>query len=233
MQEGDQGPAATGLLLRQAFLWLFLGFLALTALVAMVTVLSGTFGQTEGRILGSSATVSAASVCAMACAAFRERDRGRRLGSLGIGLAIAAAAALLVQIWRQGENETQVKVTLLLVTYAAGMAHAELLWMPRLLPAHRWVQKAAVAAIATLDALLTYLILGGGGDDAVARLAIAVSIVVALLTLVVPILWKIGGASRAVPGDPARLSLSRQADGAWVDGAGVRYEVRRLEDAAR
>lgn len=220
--------------LRQLFLWLFVAFLAATALLAIVTVLAGNFGETEGRILASSSTVSAACVCAMACAAFRERERCRQLGSLGIGLAIAAAVASLLLIWGGHASDAQARVTLLLVLYAVGVAHAEVLLLPALLPAHRWVQRWAVGAIGALVLLLTWFILGDRpGDDAV-RVAIVLSIVVALLTLVVPILWKIGrAAAAAAPGTGRVLVLHQQADGTWADGDGVRWDVRRPDDGER
>jgi len=215
--------------LRRTFLWLFLGCLCLSALLAIVAVLAGRFGDLELRIVASSSTVSGASICAMACAAFRERERGRRLGTIGIGLAGLAAAMMLLLIWTDGQNRTQARLALVLAVYAVAMAHAQLLWLPRLAERHRWAQVAAVGAIGLLALMLTAVILGDVDDEAMLRLTIVVGIVVALLTLAVPILWKIGAAGGEAGTGPARLVLHRAPDGAWVDAAGARYDVQRRE----
>ena len=60
---------------RRASLRTFLGFLALTAAVAVVSVLSGDFGETQVKVLLTTLTISAASMCAMACAAFIEKRK--------------------------------------------------------------------------------------------------------------------------------------------------------------
>jgi hypothetical protein len=214
--------------LRRTFLWLFIAFLGLSALVAIVAVLGGNFGDLQARICASSATISAASVCALACAAFRERERGRTLGSVGIALAGSAAVAILLMIWSDG-GKWPWRVTIILAVWAAATAHAELLWLPRLRANHRWTQRALVGAIGVLSLLLTVAVLTDADNEVMIRLMVVVAILVALLTLVVPILAKIG--SVAAQGDfdaGQQLVLRRGSDGVWVDEAGVLYEVRRL-----
>ncbi|MCA8973189.1 MAG: hypothetical protein KDC98_00635 [Planctomycetes bacterium] len=208
--------------LRRTFLWLFIGCLGLTALLAILAVLSGGFGDFQTRILASSASISAASVCAMACAAFRERGRLPRLGTAGIALVGIALALVLACTWVEHPGKALVKTALLFVVHAVSTAHGELLLLPALAPRYRWVQTAAIVAIALLALQLSVLIVWQADDDVMLRLIGVTSIVVALTTLVVPILWKIGGESHA------RLVLRQVADGAWVDGTGARYEVRRL-----
>src|SRR5688572_16842182 len=151
--------------LRRTFLWLFLGFLAVTALVAIGAVLSVGLGETELRIGASSSTISGASICAMPCAAFLERKRARLVGIVGIALAGVAAAMLLLLIWDDDWSRTQTQLTMVLVVYAIGAAHAQLLWLPRLAERHRWAQFAAVGAIGLLSLLLTILIFEGAADS--------------------------------------------------------------------
>ena len=102
----------------------------------------------------------------------------------------------------------------------------------RLHERHGGVQWSAIGAIAVLAGLLSLLILGDVDSEGLVRVVAVAAIVVALLTLAVPILWKIGGES-AVGGVPgaagATLRLCRGIDGVWVDESGARYEVRRLD----
>lgn len=224
--------------LRRTFLWVFVGFLAVTALLAIAAVLSGDFGDFEARVLGSSGSISAASICAMACAAFRERGRVPQLGTLGIALSGLALAVVLVTIWIHRPDDGLVKTALVLVVWAVATAHGELLLLPAL-ARHGWAQVAAVAAIAVLALLLTFSIIGENIDEGMVRLIGVMAIVVALFTLVVPILWKIGGTAPAGAATAARdaattpgagtLVLRQAADGFWVDPAGARYAVQRLD----
>ncbi len=211
--------------LRKRMLWLFVGCLAVTAAIAIVTVLTGAFSEFVGRVLASSASVSAASVCAMACAAYQERGARPELGAAGVALAGMTLAVALVAIWQQ--SVALVKWVLAMVCWSVAVAHAELLLLPRLAPRHRWIQRAAVVAIGTLAALLTWVVFDGDPDEALGRWLAVHSILVALLTLVVPVVWRIGRES----GDGgSQLVLRRDAAGGWFDARGRRYEVRPLED---
>ena len=219
--------------LRRSFLRFAIVFLALTALVALVSVLTGTFGELQARILGSSTTISLACVTAMACAAYRERGRHPRLGEIGIACSAIAATLMLVGIWAEiqvVDRELFWKTVFLTMIWAFACAHAQLLCLPRLHDAHRWTQNAAVAAIVTLTTLGSIALLAEIDEEWLARVMIALAIVVALFTLVVPILAKMRKAD--VPAESRdtteQLVLVRGADGVFRDGAGVSYRVERL-----
>ena len=217
--------------LSRVFLWLCLAFLVISALVAIAAVMTGDFGDTRIRILATSGTVSAASICAMACAAFRERARVRGLGDLGIALATLAGLTTVVATWIPGFDARTWKTVFALGCAAVAVAHAELLWLPVLRAGHRWVQVAATALIATLALLIDLLILGGARGDLFTRSMIVVSILVALVTLLVPVLWRIDAATVGTKAAAAeRLVLTRQPDGSFADAAGNRYAVRRVDD---
>jgi len=216
--------------LQRTFLWLFVGCLAVTALMAIVAVLGGDFGQFEIRVLASSGSVSAASICAMACAAFRERGKVAALGTLGIVLAGLALLAVLILIWVEPGHEW-VKMTLLLVLFSAATAHCELLLLPPLAQRHVWVQRLAMGAIALLTLLIGIVILWEPSGHVMPQMLGVVAIIVSLLTLVVPVLWKIGGGPRPHSGEGrTTLTLTCSPDGLWTDSNGVRYDVRRCDD---
>lgn len=226
--------------LRRAFLWSFLGFLGLTALVAIGVVLGGEFNETMARVLGTTAAVSAGSVLAMACAAFRERERVT--GGLGIALAVAATALGIVLMWRDPFDEDLGRATLLAVTYAVAVAHAELMLLGRLPARYRWTQWTLVGLIAAMALTLTPMICGEIHDnDALARFLGVLAILIALGTLAVPVLLWISRSERAeaeaaalvaagaaVGGAaPRRLALVEQLDGSWRGDDGAVYELRR------
>ena len=70
--------------IKRICLKIFLGFLGLTAVVAIISVLSGDFGELQGKILITCSAVSAASICSMSCAAFIEKKRLVKTGLTGI-----------------------------------------------------------------------------------------------------------------------------------------------------
>jgi len=196
-------------------------------------VLTGTFGELQARILGSSTTISLACVTAMACAAYRERGRHPRLGEIGIACSALAAGLMLFGIWAQvrvSDSELFWKTVFLTMIWAFACAHAQLLCLPNLHHDHRWTQNVVVAAIVTLTTLGSIAILAEVDDEWLARVMIAIAIVVALFTLVVPLLAKMRKAD--APTDEAaaeRLVLVRGADGVFRDGFGVGYRVERID----
>lgn len=225
--------------LRRAFLWSFLAFLGLTAFVAIGVMLGGDFNDTMARVLGTTATVSAGSVLAMACAAFRERERVT--GTVGIVLAVVASALGVMLLWGDRFDEDFGRATLLAVTYAVAVAHAELMLLGRLPARYRWVQWTLVALIAVMAVTLTPVICGEVHDDeALARFLGVLAILIALGTLAVPVLLWISRSERAeaeaaalaaAGGRPAprRLALVEQGDGSWRSDDGAVYELRRRE----
>jgi len=228
--------------LRRAFLWSFLAFLGLTALVAIGVVLGGEFNETMARVLGTTATVSAGSVLAMACAAFRERERV--MGTVGIALAAIASAMLIALLWGDRFDEGFGRATLLAGAYAVAVAHAELMLLGRLPARYRWAQTTLIALIAAMALTLTPVICGEIHDnDALARFLGVLAILIALGTLAVPVLLWISRSERAdaeaaalaaagAPSGgaaPRRLELVEQGDGSWRGDDGALYELRRRE----
>ena len=53
--------------IKKVLLKLFVGFLILTAIIAIISVLSGEFGELQGKILATTLTISMASICSMSC----------------------------------------------------------------------------------------------------------------------------------------------------------------------
>lgn len=202
-------------------------------------VVGGEFNETMARVLGTTGTVSAGSVLAMACAAFREREH--LTGTIGIALAVLASVLGIALLWRDRFDEDLGRATLLAVTYAVAVAHAELMLLRRLPARYRWAQWSLVALIAAMALTLTPVICGEVyNDDALARFLGVLAILIALGTLAVPVLLWISRSERAeaeaaarpaVDGElpPRRLALVEQGDGSWRGDDGAVYVVRRRE----
>jgi hypothetical protein len=207
----------------------FIVFLSLSALFAIATVLFGEFGDFEAKVLATTSVIAIASICSMCCSAHARRKRASLLSVGGILLAVAAAAAVTVGIWAQFDCESYWKTAGILGVFALAAAHALALLAVRLPTPHRWLQIVTAANIAVLAIVIASMIVVESGDRAAMKLLAVLAILVALETLVIPIVARLSGEV----GDRANgtLSLTRREDGLYEDRHGVVYDVKPLSDA--
>ncbi len=213
--------------LRRLSLKVFIGFLGLTAIIAVISVLKGEFGELEEKILATTLTISAASICSMSCAAFIDRKKVAWLGLLGIVLSVLASVLLIAGMWTEIENEVCWKITITLGVLAAAFAHAFLLALPELDEGHKWVQTASSVFIGILALQIIVAVWGEIEDvDWYYRILAAVAIIVGLETLVIPILMKLrkGDGRRK-----DRMVLERVDVDVYRDAAGKRYRLTEIE----
>ena len=174
--------------LKRPSLWAFIGFLVVTAIVAIVAVVSGDFGDFEAKVLITSLIISGASVCVMAYAIFAERTGHVRVGQVGVVLTVVAAGLLLVGMWSERGEDAFWKATLTLLILAVGLAYALLLMLPELKGKQRWIHTTSSLSIATLAGMSIIGIWAEFSEDWFIRLLAVVAILVALQTLVIPVL---------------------------------------------
>jgi hypothetical protein len=214
------------LLAKGNFLKLFIGFLTLTALIAIFFVLKGDFGEFEVKVLVTTFSISAASICSMSCAAFIEKNKQAGLGLVGIGLAALAALALSAGLWMEMDEEVYWKSTATLIVLALGCAHGFLLMLPDLDRSHKWSQPTASTLILILAIQIVAAIWGEFDAEGYYKLLAAVSIVVVLFTLTIPVLYKI----RSDQGEARKvLLLTESDDGLYADPHGNTYKVERIK----
>ncbi|PKD44254.1 hypothetical protein [Rhodohalobacter barkolensis] len=210
---------------KKIFLRGFIGFLVLTALVAIFAVFSDSFGETQKRILATTFTISIASICAMACAAFIERRSLVWLGTAGIACSALAGVLLLSGIWNLFVNDFSFKITATFITISIAFAHAFLLALPELDKRHKWIQPATATTIGLL-AILIIVVMWFETESAIFFRSIAVlAILTGLETLVIPILLKLGGKEKE---QAQELHLTLVDGKYYTNAAGDKYEVKAL-----
>lgn len=203
----------------------FIGFLALTALLAIVSVLAGEFGKIQRNILATTFTISAASICSMACAAFIEKHQLRWLGLSGIVLATLSGALIIIGIWAEITNEWYFKFTVTSVVLTAAFAHGFLLLLPKLKKNHQWVQKITTMTIISLATLILIAMWGEIGSTTYYRIMAVVAILLGLETLVIPILLKLRKKESV---QEERLVLQNLENDIYEDSVGKQYQVTEL-----
>jgi hypothetical protein len=214
--------------MKKRFLHAFVVFLGLTALIAIVSVLSGEFGELQMKILVTSFTISAASICSMSCAAFIEKQKQQGLGFSGILLSVVAAILLIFLIWLEFENEWYFKATLTVAVCAVSFAHAFLLVLPDLENKHTWIQKAATTSIAILGGQIIVALWVEIDHEAYIRALAVVAIIVVLETLLVPLFMKLK-TNKNLTGRNLTLEPIGPEPGRYRDANGFEYRVEKLE----
>lgn len=213
-------------LTRKAFLKGFLGFLVLTAVLAIYSILTDTFGPLQAKILGTSSIISAASILSMACAAFLERRRIPWLGFTGIAAAVAAALLSIIAIWGEIDSRDMIRVIMTLVVVAVGFAHAFLLVLPQLDRNQEWVQKASSIIIAVLGIMLIAMIWGDFKSEWYARILSVLTILTGLVTLTVPLMMRLRKENH---GAVRKMTLTEREDGLFEDADGSVFRVEEVE----
>ena len=211
---------------KRLFLKLFIGFLSLTAAIAILSVLSGDFGEFQLKVLATTFSISAASICSMSCAAFIDKKKKRELGVIGIVFSGIAAALMTGGVWIDINEEAYWKITISFIVFAMALAHAFLLILPDLDSEHRWAQTASCVAISILALQIVSAVWGEIDDEGYYKFLAAVSIVVVLLTLVIPILMKM---RKGIDDSVRTLVLTENQDGTFCDQPGTIYRVTEID----
>jgi len=206
--------------LRRRAGWALVGGLCLAGAVAIVALLTGSFGDTEGQVVGTSLGFSVFSSTAAAGAALRLRTAGWAwaLGTATVAASLAAFALLAAALWIDGGDDDA-------WWEAFGVAGLAALWTSHAslvlralgtgdTTAIRWLTATAVVSLGA-DSLVGMLAILGALEDpseAFGR-GVAVLVVVALLsTILIPLVRRLSLAPAAAPGaSPAAAAFGAPA----------------------
>jgi hypothetical protein len=175
---------------RIALLFLIVS-VVVSALLGIIAIIVGTFGRTEVQILLTTLTISAASICALACGALWEAGRAKLFPMIGIALAIVDAVLFIIGIWFETSSEAYWKFSAALGCVAVATAHACLLSLARLAWRFAWSRVAAFIAAYLLAALFIYMIYFTPNGDGVIRIIGVTSIVLAAMTILTPVFHRL------------------------------------------
>ncbi|MGE9295962.1 MAG: hypothetical protein ACQKBV_06720 [Puniceicoccales bacterium] len=220
---------------RTLLLKTFIGFLGLTALIAIVSVLIGEWGTVQLKTLATTFTISSASICAMACAAYVEKRGNATVGWAGAVFNFLAAAFIIFGVWAEYGDEHYWKAAITFIVLGLSFAHACLMHLPRLAVAYQWTQTVVAWLVALLGAMILAALWIGIDAEGYYRLLAVVSIVAVLFTLVIPILMKLS--PKLVEEEtlqhkvlPEALMLTLGDDGLYRDASGAKFRVQAMEN---
>jgi peptidoglycan/LPS O-acetylase OafA/YrhL len=87
--------------MKRAFLQAIIATLVVTALVGIYIFLFGTFGKTEAKILGTTATICYFCTTSLACSAAFEKKRHPALSLPGLVLGVLGLVFFIPSIWAE------------------------------------------------------------------------------------------------------------------------------------
>ena len=171
--------------------WLLIASVATSAALGIIIVLAGTFSDLQIRIVLTTLTISAASICALASGALWESKRKMLLPSGGVILATLTAILVIFGIWTEPRNEEFWKFTVSVGLVAVATAHACLLALAKLARRFVWARIVAFVAIYFLAVCFIYIIYFTPKGDTGVRIVGATAIIVAALTILTPIFHRL------------------------------------------
>ena len=172
-------------------LWFLIISVSLSALLGIFAILSGTFGQFEARIILTTITISAASICALAAGALWESRGSRTLPRIAVVLAILAAVLIIIGIWVKISSEEFWKLNATVGVLAIATAQACLISLARLAPRFAWTRTVALLGIVFLAASIILTIWGEINEEGFFKAMGATAILVAAMTIMMPIFHRL------------------------------------------
>lgn len=203
--------------LKKFFLYSLIASIAISALLGIVVIIFGNFGDFESKILMSALTITVTSILGLACGAYLETGRGRFLPVNGIVLSVISAVMWLVIVWAwQDQNSSFVKVLISVTILATACSHLSLLSLAKLDRRFNWSYYAAHSLIWILTAFLIWLVWTIENDinDLAGRIIGVLSIAVAALTVATPIFHKLsnsGTTNEEIDAEIERLKATIEA----------------------
>ena len=182
---------------RRALLLVVALLLSISALLAIAILLVGSFGSTEGRILGSTALLAGYGLVALPAIVLLDKERARRLALAGIALAALAALVALVSVWGDSGSDTLGRAVGSVTVVAVALSQVCALTARRVIEDPASVKRLFVASCATaaLAAVLAVTFLWANPHGSLApRILGAVVVLDLLLVALQPVV------ARARPG---------------------------------
>ena len=213
--------------IRKGALKVSVGFLLLSALFAIWVVLVGQFGEFELRVLLTTLSISIASMCAMACGAHIERTGFIIAGSIGIAFAVLSFLLTQMLVWEVVDTKGFWKTCWSCVVISFALAHALLLNLPALATKHLWLRYLADFSVGLLAILVIYLVWQEGSlGEGYFRFLIVVGIVIALVSVLVPIFSKL---DEKLSESDLEVLLKKVKDDYYVDQNGNHYKLHKVD----
>ena len=171
-----------------------LASLVISAAIGSIIVLKGDFGDTEGRLLGTTLSLAIFTVLAIPSTVQLGRGNFSMLSSFGMGSSVVAFSLIVAAIWSDGTFES-ILLTKLMVTFgviAFASNHTALLLLVSRATTLIWITLiSTIIVLVVIAAMLTISVWVENMPNELARFLTALAILDVLGSLGVPLLSKL------------------------------------------
>lgn len=161
------------------------------AFLGVFFVVRGTWDWFEVQVILTTVVIAGASLCGLASDMARIPSGWNLLPKVGLVLSCAGGVMLLFGIWGSGGSVIYWKSTLCILILGVATVHVCLLSIARVVQRFQWVQFVATQCVFGLAALLCVVCIGEIESEPLWRMVAVVSILVAALSMTIPILHRI------------------------------------------
>jgi len=178
---------------QRILLFAFIASIVACGLCGIYVLIVGDFGQFEGRVLASTASIGGASILALAAAIPWEKRRWPPIGLLGMIAVGVGLVMILLLIWTKfWRIETFIHFFGTSCVFAVALPHIGLLSLARLRRSYEWIRYGTVFAVGCLALTILGLIwFHEGPDDLLIRVIGVLAIIDVCGTIATPVLHRV------------------------------------------
>lgn len=220
----ESEPRARKRLIRRIGLGLFFASVASNAAIAIYALLAPGFGDTEGRILGTSLCVTAAVLLVLACEPALERGLVTPI-PLAASVSGGVGFALVIAMLWSGDDTPELLGKLMGTAMTAALAGTlvSLLALARLSARFERVRSAAYGLAGIAAALMTIMLWAETGEGWYPRLLGVLLVGLAALVVTIPVLQRLSRAELALPAPTTRVGFCPGCGERLPPGTGERF----------
>lgn len=202
---------------RKLALTIFFASVAINAILGIVALLVGDFGEVQGKVLMTSLSVSAASVLSLAMFPARERELLGIIPDAGIALAVAGFSLLVILVWTEFRGDGLARMTGSVLTFAIAAGYASLISLATVRLKFDVVVRSAYGLAAVLALMITSAIWSEPDGDVMPRVMGVISILLAAATVSIPVLHRLSRSSFAEIDDDVLAEMEHDYQHIYMD----------------
>ena len=216
--------------IRKRSLQYFIIFLTLSALISIISILFGNFGDFEIKILVTTTVIAFFSIACMGCALYAEKNRQPIPAALGAGIGLVAAVLIIIGAWAETRSDEYWKTTFVFSVFGIAAAHYFLLASVKLKKGHHWVTTTALIGILCNALSISLAVIYEVDEEFILKTIAVFSILSALVTLIIPILYRIGKKAEETGQEEAadKLILFQESEHIYKNNKGERFKVEQI-----
>ena len=163
----------------------------ISAALAIFSLLRGEFSETDGNILMTALSISAASVLTLSNGIVLEQGRNKPLATLAIIVSVVGFGILIVTIWNSFDHEELFQIAASTIFVGTTLTHWSLVSIARVPARFRLLQVSAFPLSGVLAAFLIGLVWGLEEGSQTGQITGVVGILTVAISIILPVLQRL------------------------------------------